>query len=269
MYFTDFEYGAELLSDYDCMVCSFDGNGGATTVSSGSDITFETVGTPKNNRFTLINSKYENPYTVTFQICKRNTAEQKYFTPEETSKIQRWLCRREFHKFKVMSGELNDCYFMATFSTKKIEINGQTAGLELSMSTNAPFAYKEPDEITVTLTDTDKEVTIADLSDETGTGYPYLTIKMLEAGDLSIANSMDNRITRLNGCQNGETIVLDGENGIITSSIRTSSELGKNGVFNFYFPRIINTYENNQNMYTFDRNCNVTLSYSPIKKIGL
>lgn len=39
MYAKDFEYDGQSLSDYNCIVCDFDGSSGAVFASAGSSIT--------------------------------------------------------------------------------------------------------------------------------------------------------------------------------------------------------------------------------------
>ena len=59
MFATNASFAGEMLSDYGCMLCQFDSSGGVTTVSSGADITFTKVSSIKNNRFKIIDTKYE------------------------------------------------------------------------------------------------------------------------------------------------------------------------------------------------------------------
>ena len=269
MFATNASFAGEMLSDYGCMLCQFDSSGGVTTVSSGADITFTKVSSLKNNRFKIIDTKYEEVYTATMQICKIDEND-KYFDGYEEGRIQRWLCRKETHKFKVDEERFYDCYFMGMFTSKKIEIGGQCAGFELTLTTDSPYAYKEFDAITATLNDANNHtLTIFDVSDEIGISYPKISIKVEETGDFDLKNSIDNHEFTLKSCQSGELVTLDCENQTITSNMRTSSELGKNGICNYSFPRIVNTYEDTKNEITTNLDCEITVSYCPVKKVGL
>ena len=268
MYAIDFFYDKEKLSDYNMMICSFDGKG-TETVSSGADITFNQVkhtGVDYNN----ISSVTYEAYTTTFQICKRvcgvSSQEEFYLTPDELSAIQRWLCRKDYFKFKIDQDDFLNIYWNATFSSKKIEINGRTVGLELTMSTDAPFAYL--DELEIDFDCTGGEVYhLYDYSDEIGFIYPDVEITFLEAGDFKLENSMDDEILKIDNVSYGEKIKLDGRNQIPILLDGEHPTLAKD--FNYFFPKIINTYENNQNDFTPSLDCKLTFIYSPIRKVGL
>ena len=269
MYAIDFTYAEETLSDHGFMICTIGSSSGTETVSSGSDITFDTVKAPNSNEFSFIDSKYENVYSTTYQICKNQDQSDNYVNSYEESALQRWLSRKEPHKFKVDQPEFYDSYFMGSFSIKKVEITGRGAGFELTFYANAPFAYKEFEEIEATITESNNTLSIYDISDEIGILCPNMTITLAEDGDLTISNSMDNRTLILNGCVSGEVITLDSKAEMPSSSVRTNAQLGANGVFNFYYQRVINTYEEQENVYTFSLPCNVIFNYKPIKKVGL
>ena len=134
------------------------------------------------------------------------------------------------------------------------------------MTTDSPYAYM--DEITLTYScDSSTPVKLFDLSDEVGSIYPDMKITLLEAGDLEIKNTLDSRVTIIKKCTAGETLYLDGKALTIQSSNSSHSSLPND--FNYFYPRIINTYTENCNEYTFSKKCKTTISYSPIFKIGL
>ena len=68
---------------------------------------------------------------------------------DELRSLSKWLNRKEFHKFKILSDEYLDIYFEASFNISKIELNGKIYGLELTLKTNRPFALQEPKNITL------------------------------------------------------------------------------------------------------------------------
>ena len=43
MYATDFEYDGRWLSDYNCIVCNFDGSSGTEIINAGSSIVFNKI----------------------------------------------------------------------------------------------------------------------------------------------------------------------------------------------------------------------------------
>lgn len=271
MYCMDFEYANEKLSDYGMIVCSFNGSGGAETVSSGADITFSQSKPSMGNRFNLYSSSYEEPFTATFQICKNprmaKSFDEMCISTAESSAVQRWLCRKnKYHKFKLFQDGYEHIYWNATFSSKQVNVDGRQVGFEVTVCTDAPYAYMDKIEIEKDCSEI-LEFDIYDSSDEVGHISPDMEILFLEDGDFTLENSMDYRKpTRISGCRSGEKIKIDGKNQIITTSLSTHL-LHSN--FNYVFPKIFNTYDDNKNTFNCSLKCNLVLSYSPIRKVGI
>ena len=133
----DFEFDGKKLSDFDCMICRFD-SVGLETISNGS----------KHN---LIGTVYEECLEATIQICKcRCPGDVKEITSTEFRELTKWLSRKKFLKFKIVSKEYIDLYYEVKFDISRVEINGKLYGLELQVTTNRPFALKEPKTINIT-----------------------------------------------------------------------------------------------------------------------
>ena len=270
----NFEYAGEMLSDYGMMVCSFDGGGGIETVSSGADITFNQVKPSGSNRFNLYSSTYATALSATFQICKNpcrlKNQDEMELSLEEVSAIQRWLCRKDGYKrFKLDKEGYEYVYWNGTFSSKQIVLNDAVIGLELTLYTDAPFAFM--DEVSTEYEcSADASFNLWDNSDETtdlnNSIRPNMEITILSDGDFQLVNSMDNKIMKLNNCKSGEVITIDGKNQLITSSL-LSRNLAND--FNYFFPRIINTYEERCNTFTPNLDCKIKITYSPIRKVGI
>lgn len=279
MYCTDFEYNKEKLSDYGMMLCNFNRSGSLETLSSGADITFQQISAGKNSRFPLYASTYDSAYTASFQICKnpcQNTTGSPWLSPWEVSALQKWLCRKDrYHRFKIHQEDYQTLYWNAVFSAKQIMLNGRIAGLELTMHTDSPYAYQ--DEITLEFECRAEEpFSVHSVSDEEGSLYPFLeiTLKETESADskaetflLTLSNILDRKVMQVKGCREGEILTLDGEHFTISSSEKSHASLAKD--FNYYFPRIINTDQNNKNDFTVNRDCIILFRYSPIIRIGL
>ena len=274
MYATNFEYAGEKLSDYGMMICDFDSSGGIETVSSGSDITFNQIALNRGSRFFIGSSTYESPLTTTFKICKNHCAvkpqDEMAISSAEITALQRWLCRKnQYHKFKIDQEGFEYIYWNATFSAKQIELNGKIIGMELTLYADAPFAYM--DEITI-VEDCSSEnqftFDLYDISDEEGFIYPDMKIKILESGDFRLENNLDKESTGkfllIKNCVKDELITINGKSHIIYSSMHPNMS----NDFNYCFPRIINSYTENKNTFTSNIACNITISYSPIRKVG-
>ena len=276
MYCIDFEYDGQRLSDYGCGVCHISGSADLNTVSLGSKITFNTINMTQQNKFKLISTQYDEAYTTTLEIAKFDCRDRNnhIFSTAEIAKLTRWLNRKKYCKFKMiyLDGKCANMYYMGTFNVDMIVYGGNVIGLQLTLQTNAPFAYYDPIDCEMNFDKPGAMASIYDMSDEIGYIYPNnVIIKCLASGNLTINNSQDgNRNTVINNCINGEILTLDGENKIITSS-KNHEKLYND--FNYNFIRISNKYENNmdntQNIFTASMPCNITFTYSPICKAGL
>lgn len=109
-----------------------------------------------------------------------------------------------------------------------------------------------------------KKHSIFDTSHEEGYIYPYTEITILEDGDLTIHNALEDRDTNIVGCVTGEVITM--KYPIIQTS-EESHEIQDD--FNWNFFRVANTFENRRNDLTISIPCTIKIEYSPIVKVGL
>ena len=266
MYAIDFEYDGIRLSDYGMMICSFD-SVGLETISSGSDLTFNTVKTTGSDIFRFYGAKYEESYSTTFQICKNKCdAGKKKLSPLEVSSIQRWLCRKDgFHEFKIIQNDYADIHWNATFSAKQINLGGEIVGMELTLYTDSPYAYGNEQSVTFSITNYRGDTfSLYDQNDEIGYIYPTVIINAYSTGNLYITNSLSPKTTIV-PLTVGDVITLNGANKTITCSSGANKK-----DFNFIFPKLINTFDNKENLISISGvACSVTFSYCPKIKIGL
>ena len=213
MFGTDFEYDGKRLSDYGLMILSFNGTSN-DTVSSGANLVFNQIKSASGNNFDIFSSTYDSPYSPpSFQIGKDpswcDSQDDLYFSPIEVSKIQSWLCQDDYCKFKIDQDGYENIYWNATFSSKQILINGRIVGLELSLFTDASYAYIDEIEINETVIK-NESFFIDNFSDEIGNIKPYLKILFKESGDFVLKNSLDNLTTEIKNVQKNESIILYG-----------------------------------------------------------
>lgn len=263
----DFLYDNEKLSDYDMMLCSFDG-GSNDTISVGSNLIFNTVKTNGSDRNYFVNYAYEEPLTTTFQICKKNCGgEEKYITSEELTSLLRWLCRKDgYHKFEIYQNGYKGTYFMGSFNQpNQIKVGGLIVGLELTLVTDSPYGYEDIEfDFTTTAS---VGYSIFNLSTETGHLYPIeFDCKCLESGDLQIHNSIEDRTTEIKNCVKDEIITLDGNHKIIETSVPTHKIYND---FNYNYFRLGNTYNNNLNTITTSIPCEIHIKYALVRKVGI
>ena len=260
----DFEYDGYSLSDFGYVLCHF-GSEGLQTISNGSQITFNTVSTLSGAKYELTSTTYENCLESIFQICKKPCGTDNVeITVDELRTLSRWLNRKGFHKFKILSDEHLDIYFEASFNISRIEMDGKLYGLELELRTNRPFALQEPKKIVIKNLEANGEKTIKDYSDVEGYIYPDMKITVNESGDLSIYNEIEDRTTLISNCTIGEVITM--RYPIIESSV---AEHKIQNDFNWNFFRIANSFKNSVNKLVISLPCTIEITYSPAVKVGI
>ena len=265
----DFEFDGHKLSDYGCVIGILNGVPDSQS-SSGADLQFSQGHGSRRDIFDLYDTHYEEPYVISFTICKDPCANPKqedmYFTPTEISNLQHWLCRRNgYYKFKIDQEGYENIFWMGNFQSQQITMGGNCIGFALTLTTNAPYAFKEAVTQTSNCT-SNHSFTINSVSQEEGYIIPNMTIQISQAGDLILANNRDTREMLIDNCLANETITIDGSHLIITST-NSAHDLGHD--FNYYFPRIFTAFGNTANNYTVNLNCIITTTYNPIIKIGL
>lgn len=262
----DFEFDNKNLSDFNMVICQFGGSKGLDTISNGSEITFNTVSTLNGKKHELVSTVYENYLETTIQVCKSScTSDVTEISSVEFRELTRWLNRHNFLKFKILDEDHIDIYYEVAINISRIEIDGKLYGLELSIRTNSPFAYKEPKTFIIKNTIQNGKHSINDTSYEEGYIYPHTEITINESGNLDIHNAIEDRHTIIENCVAGEVITMDYP--IIQSSI--SSHNIQNDFKDWKFFRIANTYNNSRNDLTISLPCTIKLKYSPIVKVGL
>lgn len=267
MYALDFEFDGRLLSDYNCMICSFDDISGVNTISAGSTITFNKTSRNFGKLYSLTGIQYDTCIEATFDICKDpDLDDTKYFTNDEYRDLMRWLNRGDgYCKFRLI-GEPNDdvCYYNANFNAEKIIIMDRLCGLRLTMDTNKPYGYGD-DQIVVLSIDNssiNKEFIVRDLSDDIGDIMPELRITCNENGDFDIRNLTTGDRVIVTDCTIGEVIIFDPD------TLTLSSSRGRSlwDSFNYEFLKLTNTLENRENRIVVSLPSTVEIRYKPIIK---
>lgn len=259
---TDFEFDGEYLKNWGFMICTMDQDG-FKSVNSDSKISFENVSLMRGKLFELTTSKYDTELSLSFQICKQS--DSSVLTPisaHEARELKRWLIRPTFKKFKLIQPYWHDIYMMGSFNVENVMCGGQIFLLNLTFTSNRPFALHEPITYRINTSSENETYMFFDHSDEIGYIYPKMKITCLQDGDLSITNSNENRTTTIKNCLSGEEILFS-EN--LTFSTSNNDHKIQND-FNYIFFRISNSYENRMNMLTFSLPVMAEITYSPYVK---
>ena len=267
MFAIDFEYDGNYLSDYGFVICNFGGSSGTNTVSAGSKITFNTTPRHGGTYYGLLSTKYDECITASFEVCKDPCKyDDLVITQDEYRDLMRWLNRREFLPFQIKDSEkleYESVYFDASFNIEKIMYGEELYGLVLNMETNRPFGYGQEQTFKWTISRSGEQKVISDVSDEIGYIYPRVKITISSSSMITIENQTFETKTTIKNCQIGEVITIDGDTQIVESSVPSHQIYND---FNYVFPKIGNTLDNRNNVFTFSAPCEVEISYTPIIK---
>ncbi len=264
MYALDFEYDKLHLSDFGFIVCDFNQATGADIVDVGADITFNTVSMQRGKIRRSTGAQYDKCLQTTIHICKNpDETSDMVISRDEYRDISRWLCREEYLPLRIIYAddfECETCYFDASFTVNRIEINKLLYGIELTIQTNRPFGYGIERREILRFTDNDLQKKMIDHNDVIGRIYPDMTIICKQDGDISIRNETLNCTTIIKHCVSGEVITIHGDEQIIESSIENHALYND---FNFQFLQIGNTYQNRKNTISANVPCVVEIRYKP------
>lgn len=259
----NFQYDNEYASDYQLMICFFNEVSGVDITDSGSQLSNEQVKIVGTDEFLTINNNYSAPLSFVFQTCKMdNNCSPIEITPEEFSNINRWVNRKESHKFKIDKNGYEGIYFLGRFNIKAIKINNIVYGVEFTFTSDYPYGFADQ----ITQSYSGKEFMVYNHSDEIGYLSPITIITCNEAGTLRITNDMDNEIFELTDCIANEVITIDNKNMVITSN-NLNHKLYN--CFNYNYIKLCNTYNERRNNFTSTLNINMEIKYSPVRKVGI
>lgn len=264
----DFFFDDRYLSEMGYVVCSLD-NQENIKKTSVSKIEYTTVKTPNRSIWNKANSTDTEPLTTTIQILKLSCDDPtpQELTSTEIAEMTRWLCRSDkYCRFSFLQDGYEEIYYNVKIDLDKIDVYGITCGFELIITADRPYGLTDEIISSINVTPTSPYI-IYDTSDVIGYTYPDLFIIVCEeAGNLTLTNSIDNRQTIIKNCTNGEVIELNGKTMQITSS---DLQHNISDDFNYNFPRIGNTKNIRENIFTTTKNCSITISWSVNRKVGL
>lgn len=270
MHMVDFEYNGTRLSDFGLKMFSI--NGIEDIVDISNKITINHVKAPNATKYLMTSSEYDETFSVNFQVCKVtcDSIGEDSLSDAEINYIARWLNRKRYYKFRPIydDGSFINVYYYGTFNIQLIKFGEAVIGLDLTLNTNAPYGFIDEIKYKCSLPNTSAKFTMSDNSDEIGYLYCDATIKCLGGGDLTIKNELDpDNTIIIKNCSGNEIITMHGDSKIIQSSLSTHKTLPND--FNYNYLRIINTADKNKNVFSSNIPCEMTFSYSPIRKVGI
>lgn len=286
MYATDFCFDENYLSDFGCIIASFDNS---SEDVSGGTIEYDSVKAPNSDKFRFYGAQCNEVLVWNISIiknpCLTNNME---FSHKEERKILKWLKRTDGYKwFKYVSGDYGtttinnysivlgtnvssdteeDIYYQVKIDVKPHRIYGQTIGYDLTITANCTYGFTNLIEKSATITSSSTFTFEVD-TDANEYIYPEkLIIENNDTTSFSLENSSDSlrtisldTATKFNNLSANSTLTLDCDNQIITGLDDPSN-------FNWYFPRLVDGV----NVFSIGNNegtINTTIQYREARMV--
>ena len=209
--------------------------------------------------------------TIFFDICKNPCSnDMKVFSDIEISYIMSWLNKKRYERFYPIYDDNSypDIYFKGSFNISAIYGNSGIIGFTLTFTPHAPYGFDAEDEKYYSLEE-NKTFEFYNNSDEYGYLYPIeFVVKCGRSGEFIMSNSLDSRNTvKIKNCIEGETITFKCQEKIIQTDNNSHSSICKD--FNYSYPRFVSNENENKNVFTVSMPCEITITYSFIRKAGI
>lgn len=243
MFADDFLFNNQKASDFNLVIS--DDNGGESVVSGG-EIDIVSVRTPDRDTFDFYIGKLDSPIQFNFSVLKVRCDDPNdiYVTPEEESRIAKWLMRKSKHSgygwLQFDQDYYRDiCYKVCFTSMLPIQVNGRTVGFELACTSNCGYGFSNPKKHKFKIQNGSSQKIVL-TSDMVTYVYPYIKIAG-GSGQFTFGVSEDSEQSVSEFSNISSTLVLDSGNDIIDGIPNANS-------FNWIFPRMVdgdNTFVTN------------------------
>lgn len=219
-----------------------------------------------NGYWNYYGERYKEPLKFTVQFVRNNFCS---FNRDEKVIIYRWLTNNEkYNPFFFNSGEYEGIILNAKVTAiKDLNING-TIGMEVSFICNSPFGYSPIIKKSFQINSPGEIISIQDNSEEIGYIYPHMIINLFTDSTLEILNLKENRLFKITGCKNGETLTIDNKNKLISSSNYVhNNEIYDS--FNFNWLYLCNRLYDPINKFKINIPCNISMEYKETRKVAI
>lgn len=249
----------------DCSIGDSD-NGAMSTYLTREGVASETYDGRRKNVSSL---KYTEVFSPKITILKKGF---KDFTMDENRQILKWLTGSNNVTYFDFYDDIYSeapifCVlgFISTIETYKIA-NKRTIGYVVTVESVSPFAYSPINTFKRTIT-APTTFTVSCDNDDTSYVYPRVTVKHNDTS-VVIKNATTNTTTAVRNSVVGETVTIDGANKLIYSS-RTnrtfSTDFGTDDIHNQW---VWLPLADDVNTITVTGNCDLTLEWREVRKIG-
>ena len=262
MFASDFLFDDQKASDFGLIISS---ESGGDAVVSGGEIDIVSVRPPDRDSFDYYLGKLDSPIQFNFSVLKYSCDDPNdiYVTPEEESRIARWLLRKSKHQgygwLQFDQDYYRDiCYKVFFTEMKPMQVNGRTVGFELACISNCGYAFTNEKKHYFNLV-SGTDVTIVLTNDIITYIYPRMKI-IGGSGNFYIRNLSDPDVQNSKSdFQNiASDLDINSEDDIINGILSPTD-------FNWIFPRMVD----GDNVFTTNSSNTLTieLTYREVRRI--
>lgn len=233
MFAKDFVFDGQKASDYDLIICSFDGE---LQAASGGEAEYNVVKPPDSDTYSFYGAQYNSVLEWSFSIMKNPCNfedEDLFLSKHEQRQIIKWLQRRDnYHWFSFIEEDDEEeiCY-KVTINMVPHQINGKTIGFDLIVTANSRFGFSPLIKRKAIINKNSSLILYVD-TDTNNYILPVVTISS-STGELRIKNTSDYSAKDLKITVDGnQKIRMDAENEIVTG-------LTDPNYFNWSFLRLV------------------------------
>ncbi len=241
MFATDFLFDSHYASDFDLMICSFDGS---PETASGGEIEYNAVKTPDRDRFTFYGAQPNSAIEWHFSICKNaRYGQNPYFTQYEESRIAKWLLQTDGYKlFHFVQEGYEDIFYYAYINMMPHQILGQTVGFDLTATSDCAYGFTGIIKQKAILNKTSPTMNFRIQSDVNTYILPRVCIKSSRNFQISNINDPNHPKTTFQNLSSGETFTFIMDSDTDTVFILNGSAtapLPDPNIFNWHFLRLV------------------------------
>ena len=261
MFADDFLFDSQKASDFNLIVGSVDSDGDA--IVSGGEIEIQSVRPPDNDVFNYYTATLDSPIQYDFEIIKYRCDDTNdiYISPEEESRIARWLLSKGKENGYAwlqfdQDGYRDICYKVKFTTMSPIQVQGRTVGFKVSCISNCGYGLTNPNKHYFTLVNgTDRTIVVT--NDMVTYLYPEIKITG-GSGEFTFGNASDLQQTYAHFYNISHNIVMDCDYDLITGIEKPTD-------FNWYFPRLVD----GDNVFTTNSTNTLTveLTYREARRI--
>ena len=229
MYATDFLFDTNKLSDFNCIICSFNGE---IATATGGEIEFNSVKSPNKDRYNFYGAQFNNVLTWNFSICKNPcNSDDMYFDQYEESKLAEWLLRTDGYKWLQFDQEgWEDICYSVKFDMIPHQVGGETVGFDLTATSDCGYGFSQEQKKKFIL-NSSTPYNLYITNDMNMVSYPHLSIT--GSGYFYISNDCDSNNKYSEFSNITGTITMNSKDEIILN-VPTPND------FNWYFLRLVN-----------------------------